>query len=90
MTQEQHYSVLLQESVSALVLNPDGFYVDGTFGRGGHARAILAQLSDKGRLLAFDKDPSAVSAARSLEQEDARFEIVHGSFTLIEQTLRDR
>lgn len=80
MTQEQHYSVLLQESVEALVVNPDGFYVDGTFGRGGHSKAILARLSDKGRLLAFDKDLDAVAEGEALAKQDQRFTIVHDSF----------
>jgi len=80
MKSSKHYSVLLQESVDALVTDPDGTYVDGTFGRGGHSRAILAQLSEKGRLIAFDKDPEAVAVASELSQEDGRFRVVHESF----------
>ena len=60
-----HQTVLLNEAVQALGINPDGHYVDATFGRGGHSRLILEQLSRKGRLTAFDKDPQAVAAARS-------------------------
>jgi hypothetical protein len=63
---QQHLPVLLEESVHALVVDPNGIYVDGTFGRGGHSRAILARLSDTGRLIAFDRDPEAVSAGRIL------------------------
>ena len=57
-----HTTVLLTEAVEALVHAPDGIYVDGTFGRGGHARAILERLSPQGRLVAFDKDPQAITA----------------------------
>jgi len=75
----EHTTVLLQEAVQALVQDPQGCYVDATFGRGGHARAILAQLAPQGRLLAFDKDPAAVEAAALIT--DARFSIRHQSFT---------
>jgi len=90
MSTEQHYSVLLDESVEALVEDPAGFYVDGTFGRGGHSKRILASLSASGRLLAFDKDPSAVSAGEILAREDERFEMVHASFSAMEETLAQR
>src|SRR5260364_368628 len=72
----EHRPVLLNEAVDALVWRTDGFYIDGTFGRGGHSRAILARLAPGGRLLAFDKDPEACAAAQFIT--DARFEIVHG------------
>ena len=58
-----HIPVLLEESVSLLNIKPDGVYLDGTFGRGGHSK-ILSQLNDKGRLFAIDKDPQAVSYAK--------------------------
>ncbi|WP_028877085.1 16S rRNA (cytosine(1402)-N(4))-methyltransferase RsmH [Teredinibacter turnerae] len=80
MTQEIHYSVLLKESVDALVTNADGVYIDGTFGRGGHSRAVLQKLSPQGRLLAFDKDPEAVAYGRELAGSDNRFSMVHDSF----------
>jgi 16S rRNA (cytosine1402-N4)-methyltransferase len=73
-----HTTVLLAEAVEALVTRPDGTYVDGTFGRGGHARAVLARLSPQGRLVAFDKDPEAVAAAAQIE--DPRFAICHAGF----------
>ncbi len=73
-----HNTVLLTEAVQALVRQPDGIYVDGTFGRGGHARALLAVLGPAGRLVAFDKDPEAVAAAASIH--DPRFVIRHASF----------
>ena len=59
----QHLSVLLPEAVDALVTDADGIYVDGTFGRGGHSRAILERLSPQGRLVAFDRDPAAIASA---------------------------
>ncbi len=81
MTQEyKHQSVLLQESVEALITDPSGFYVDGTFGRGGHARLILERLSSAGSLLVMDKDPQAIAVAEELRAQDARVHIWHGSF----------
>ncbi|MDW9239427.1 16S rRNA (cytosine(1402)-N(4))-methyltransferase [Burkholderia thailandensis] len=84
----QHRTVLLDEAVDALVTRPDGVYVDGTFGRGGHSRAVLARLSDAGRLIAFDKDPRAIETASGIE--DARFEIVHDSFAAMKGALDAR
>lgn len=81
-----HQSVLFNESIEALNLKPDGIYIDGTFGRGGHSRAILDKLSSKGRLYAFDKDPEAVAHAQVLFQNEKRFFIAHRSFAdLLEQ-----
>lgn len=80
-----HTTVLLHEAVDALVTRPDGIYVDGTFGRGGHARAVLQRLSPAGRLLAFDKDPDAVAAAAALA--DPRLQVLHGSFAGMGQAL---
>jgi 16S rRNA (cytosine1402-N4)-methyltransferase len=73
-----HLSVLLEEAVEALGVRPDGVYVDATFGRGGHSRAILARLGPAGRLLALDRDPAAVEAGRQIG--DARFSIAHAAF----------
>lgn len=70
---------MAQEAPEALVVDPDGVYVDGTFGRGGHSRLILAKLSEKGRLIAFDRDPEAVAEAGRIE--DPRFSIVHAPFS---------
>ncbi len=70
-----------------LAIRPDGFYVDGTFGRGGHSRAILGQLGPTGRLLAIDRDPEAVAAARVLQAEDARFRIVHSAYSALGEVL---
>jgi len=74
-----HAAVMLDEAVDALVTTPDGIYVDGTFGRGGHARAVLQRLSAQGRLLAIDKDPQAIAAGAPLA-EDVRVWLCHGSF----------
>jgi 16S rRNA (cytosine1402-N4)-methyltransferase len=78
-SQQVHFSVLLNESLEGLHIRPDGVYIDGTFGRGGHSRAILKQLGEKGRLLAIDQDPQAIEYAKTHIQ-DARFEIQYGSF----------
>lgn len=85
MVKSAHYSVLLQESVAALVQDPDGIYIDGTFGRGGHSRALLARLNEKGRLFAFDKDPDAIVVAEDLAKKDSRFSIWHDSFAAIKE-----
>ena len=73
-----HQTVLLQEAVAALEVKPSGTYVDATFGRGGHSRAILERLGPNGRLLALDRDPQAVAAARAIS--DQRLTMVHHSF----------
>ena len=73
-----HRTVLLSEAVTALQINPDEHYIDATFGRGGHARLILAQLSPQGRLVAIDKDLEAVAEAATIT--DSRFTIYHQGF----------
>ena len=75
-----HHTVLLNEAVDALATQPDGHYVDATFGRGGHSRAILQRLSASGRLTAFDKDPQAISVGEALAASDPRFVIRHQGF----------
>lgn len=87
---DAHQTVLLEEAVTALMTDPDGFYVDGTFGRGGHSRALLARLSARGGLLAIDKDPVACAAGRDLFGDDPRFEIVQASFAELGQLLAAR
>jgi len=76
---EYHNPVLLNPSIDALVLNPDGFYADATFGGGGHSRGILSRLSPKGRLMAFDRDADALAQA----PDDSRFILIHNNFRFI-------
>jgi 16S rRNA (cytosine1402-N4)-methyltransferase len=84
MTQEFiHTTVLLQEAVDALVTDPSGFYIDGTFGRGGHSSKIIQALGPDGRLMAIDKDPEAIAYAQAHFGNEPRFEIEHGSFSEI-------
>ena len=73
-----HQTVLLDEAVAALVVKPAGTYVDGTFGRGGHSRAILSHLGPGGRLLALDRDPQAIEVARAIN--DSRLTVLHHCF----------
>jgi len=84
-----HIPVLRDAFVDAMLSDPDGRYVDCTFGRGGHSRALLERLSDKGRLLAFDRDPEAVAAGEKLADEDARFTICHSDFAMLGDRLED-
>ncbi len=80
-----HETVLLHEAVEALQVKPEGIYVDGTFGRGGHSKLILEKLGAHGRLIALDKDPAAVAAAQQIA--DPRFQIVHGGFARLTEVL---
>ena len=82
----QHQTVLLREAVEALEIKPSGTYVDGTFGRGGHSRAILEQLGPQGRLLALDRDPQAVAVARAIN--DQRLTMLHHSFGELTEALQ--
>ncbi len=83
-----HVSVLLEESVAACVHNQEGVYVDATFGRGGHSRALLSKLAANGRLLAIDKDPQAIAEGQKLAQQDSRFSIFYGGFSQLAQFLQ--
>ncbi|MCC4117914.1 16S rRNA (cytosine(1402)-N(4))-methyltransferase RsmH [Aromatoleum toluclasticum] len=85
--QPKHVTVLLSEAVDALAIRPDGVYVDGTFGRGGHSRAILAALGPEGRLIAFDRDPSAIEVGREIA--DSRLTLVHAPFSSFAEELDD-
>ena len=77
----EHITVLLHEAVNGLALKENGIYIDGTFGRGGHSRLILSQLSENGRLIAIDRDPRAIAEAEKIQ--DLRFHIEHNSFSHI-------
>ncbi|MEZ5645824.1 MAG: 16S rRNA (cytosine(1402)-N(4))-methyltransferase RsmH [Burkholderiaceae bacterium] len=79
----QHQTVLLSEAVQALAIAPGGHYVDATFGRGGHSRAILQQLGPDGHLTVFDKDPAAVDVARHLATADTRLAVRHQGFAAL-------
>ncbi|MDR2880628.1 MAG: 16S rRNA (cytosine(1402)-N(4))-methyltransferase RsmH [Azoarcus sp.] len=74
-----HVAVLLHEAIEALAVREDGIYVDGTFGRGGHSREVLARLEKTGRLIAFDRDPLAIEAGHSID--DPRLTLVHAPFS---------
>jgi 16S rRNA (cytosine1402-N4)-methyltransferase len=76
---KSHISVLLDEAITGLAINPDGIYIDCTFGRGGHSGLILSQLSENGRLIAIDRDPSAIQSAEKFA-DDPRFSIEHEGF----------
>ena len=81
-----HITVLLNEAVQALAIKPQGTYVDGTFGRGGHSRKILEQLDQQGRLIAFDRDLAAVAVGSAIE--DKRFSMVHSHFAGMKNQLQ--
>ena len=80
MNQKSHTTVLLHEAVDALLTDEAGFYIDGTFGRGGHTRLLLERLGEQGAVMGIDKDPKAIATGEVLAQEDSRFSIVHDSF----------
>ena len=83
----KHEPALLEETLRGLALDPDGRYVDATYGRGGHSREILAGLGARGRLHAMDCDPQAVRSGRALEERDPRFSIEHGNFRRLARSL---
>ncbi|NRF71525.1 16S rRNA (cytosine(1402)-N(4))-methyltransferase RsmH [Aquincola sp. S2] len=88
--QWQHTTVLLAEAIDAIATRADGVYIDGTFGRGGHARALLARLGAQARLFVFDKDPEAIAEAHALAAADPRVTPVHASFTAMTEALAER
>jgi 16S rRNA (cytosine1402-N4)-methyltransferase len=81
---EYHIPVLLTESISALVTNPDGTYADATFGGGGHTAYLLSRLNDGGRVIAFDRDIDAIARA----PKDPRLTLIHNNFRFIENYAR--
>lgn len=82
-----HDSVLLQESIAALAIQPDGVYVDATFGRGGHSKAILSELGEHGRLLVCDRDPEAIAVANEMAATDARLAVIDSPFSGIQAAI---
>jgi 16S rRNA (cytosine1402-N4)-methyltransferase len=83
-----HQPVFFEEAIQALNIVPNGIYIDGTFGRGGHARAILDALGPEGRLIALDKDEDAIRHAEAYFSDDPRFTIIHDSFANINEVTR--
>ena len=84
-----HQTVLLHEAVDAVVTLPDGFYVDGTFGRGGHSHYLLQRLNSSGHVLGVDKDREAQAAAHELAESEPRFQFFHGSFAELPKQLHE-
>lgn len=84
-----HIPVLLHECIEGLNIKADGVYIDGTFGRGGHSRQILASLGANGRLIGLDRDLSAIEVGKELAKEDPRFTIVHTPFSRLSEVCQD-
>ena len=84
----EHISVLMNETIDALAIKPDGIYIDGTFCRGGHSGEILKKLGEKGRLQAIDRDPQAIKAAEKYADDD-RFSIAYNTFSEIKQVAQE-
>ena len=84
----RHQPVLLEEAIAGLAIKPAGIYVDGTFGRGGHSRAILEQLGRQGWLIAIDKDPEAIAYGKKIFVKEKRFSIHQASFKDIGEILQ--
>ena len=87
-TTPQHVSVLLQESIAALAIDPQGTYIDATFGRGGHTRALLQQLGENASVIALDQDPQAIAAAAEID--DPRFSIIHTPFSRLGDVIAEQ
>jgi 16S rRNA (cytosine1402-N4)-methyltransferase len=83
-----HLTVLAGEATGALLTDPNGTYVDATFGRGGHSRLLLSRLGGNGRLIGIDRDVAAVTCGRELERQDPRFSMVHAAFSELGRVLR--
>ena len=85
-----HTPVLLHEAINALLIDADGLYVDGTFGRGGHTKELLSHLSGKGRVIGFDKDPVAIDLGKVVFKFEKRLELIHESFSKLHLVLKKR
>ena len=86
-THHKHITVLLHEAVEGLAIKPNGIYIDGTFGRGGHSRLILSQLGKNGCLIATDRDPRAIEEAKTIS--DPRIKIHHIAFSAIPEVCEE-
>lgn len=84
-----HISVLLEESVNALNIKPDGIYVDCTAGGGGHSAEVLKKLGDNGRMILFDRDPDAIETVTNRFKDDDRVTIIHSNFSEIKKVLAE-
>ncbi len=85
MRKHEHVPVLKGPVLEGLNIRPDGCYVDGTFGRGGHSKAITELLGPVGRLIAIDRDQQAITAAPKILIDDSRFQIVRGEIAELEK-----
>lgn len=90
MNSNAHVPVLLRPVLEGLKIKPDGCYVDGTFGRGGHSGEILKQLGANGRLISIDRDPEAIASAPKTIKDDPRVELIRGEFAQLETIIKDR
>ena len=90
MSSNEHVPVLLGPVLEGLDIKKDGYYVDGTFGRGGHSRKILERLNSNGRLIGIDRDPDAISAAPISLTDDPRFELIRGESAQLERLIGER
>ena len=86
-TVHKHLPVLLVETMRALSISKDGVYVDATFGRGGHCRAMLEALSDRGRVIALDRDPQAIAAAENLRIAETRLQVFQARFAELDSVI---
>ena len=86
-TVHKHLPVLLVETMQALSISKDGIYVDATFGRGGHCRAMLEALSDRGRVIALDRDPQAIAAAENLRIAETRLQVFQARFAELDSVI---
>jgi 16S rRNA (cytosine1402-N4)-methyltransferase len=90
MSSNAHVPVLLGPVLNGLRIKPDGCYVDGTFGRGGHSREILKQLNANGRLIGIDRDPQAIASADNTLTDDPRVELIKGDFAQLKTLIEER
>ena len=85
-----HTPVLLHEAINSVLIDANGLYVDGTFGRGGHTKELLSRLSGKGRVIGFDKDPIAIDLGKVVFKFEERLELIHESFSKLHLVLKKR